>query len=228
MRRRNNIYGTRLAQIHAQAYGDAFAPAWPWLASQILAASPQPYLFDIGCGDGRWLAHASNMNIDGQGIDTSDVFVTMARKNGGEVALESAANMRPPPRISAATALGEVLAYKPAALAPAILTLARSLPTGGLLFFDLPGPDIPESDDDHGGKGWRLSVQNRKKGKLLVRNIQIETAEGLEREVHEQVLFAPQEALEIVEGFGLKGEILESYGPCPLLPGRFAIRARKP
>ncbi len=228
LRARRNIYGPALARLHAQAYGDTFAPAWPWLASQIRAAAPRPYLFDIGCGDGRWLAYARNMKIDGQGIDTSPVFVTMTRENGGEAALESAATMRPPARITAATALGEVLAYKPAALAPAVLTLARALPSGGLLFFDLPGPDIQEGDSDRGGDGWRLSVQLRKQGNLLVRKIQIETSEGLEQEVHEQVLFAPQEALGIVEGFGLQGEILASYGRCKLLPGRFAIRAVKP
>ncbi len=228
IRARNNIYGPALARVHAEAYGDSFAPAWPWLAEQIKASAERPYLYDIGCGDGGWLAYANNMKIDGQGIDISEYLVEISVRRGVRVSQDSAVSARAPEGLSAATALGEVLAYKPSALAPAILTLARALPRGGLVFFDLPGPGVPESDSDRGGKNWRMSVQVRKTASSLVRKIQIETREGVEQEVHEQTIFHPEEALAIVEGFGLKGEILDSYGPCPLLPGRFAIRAVKP
>ena len=228
VRARKNIYGPTLARIHAEAYGDTFAPAWPWLAEQIKASAEQPFLYDIGCGDGCWLAYAKDMKIDGQGIDISDVFVRLSTKRGVRASQDSALSARPPDGLSAATALGEVLAYKPSALAPAILNLARALPKGGLIFFDLPGPEVPESDSDRGGENWRMSVQVRKSDSSLVRKIQIETSEGVEKEVHEQTIFRPEEALGIIEGFGLTGEILESYGPCPLLPGRFAIRAVKP
>ncbi len=225
---RHQIYGAALARIHAQSYGDTFAPAWPWLAKQILAASDAPKLLDLGCGDGRWLAYAKSFNIDVQGFDSSPFFVEMATKSGLPVKLENASSPNLPDGLSAVTALGEVLAYKPAALAPAILNIGRVLPSGGLLFFDLPGPDVAESDHDRGGDGWRMSVQVRKSGKTLFRKIQIETHEGIEQELHQQLLFTPEEVIEIIEGFGLHGEILDSYGPCALLPGRFAIRGVKP
>ncbi len=231
IRPRQQIYGALLARIHAEAFADRFAPAWPWLAAQIGEASARPCLFDIGCGDGRWLAHAIETGIEGEGIDISEEFVRLAQARGLRglrVRHDSAQHVAPPPQTTAATALGEVLAYKPASLAPAIRRLARALPPGGLIFFDLPGPDTPEGDDDRGGKGWRLSVRARKSGRDLLRKIQVETARGREIELHELRLFAPEEALEIVEGLGLAGEILESYGPCPLAPGRFAIRAVKP
>jgi len=228
IRARREIYGPALAHIHAVAFQNTFRTAWPWLAEQILAAAKTPYLFDIGCGQGAWLSFAHNMKIIGQGIDISEHFISMARDAGVHANLESAQNAATPPGLTAVTALGEVLAYKPAALAPTILNLARKLPPGGLLFCDLPGPDTPEGDRDQGGDGWRMSVQIRKKGKTLYRRIQIETAEAIEQELHEQTLFAPREALEIAEGFGLKAEILDSYGPCALLPGRYALRAVKP
>ena len=228
IRARHDIYGTTLARIHAEAFADTFRTAWPWLSAQILERMASPVLLDVGCGDGAWLAYAANMKIAVQGIDISSAFVEMARTRGVRVELNSAAGVRPPADLTAVTALGEVLAYKPAALAPLVLNLSRALPSGGLLFFDLPGPDTPEGDNDRGGPDWRMSVQVRKTAKTLMRKIHIETRDGVEQEVHEQVLFNPEEALGIVEGFGLQGEILQSYGPCKLLPGRFAIRAMKP
>ncbi len=228
IRPRRAFYGSWLARIHAELYAERYAPAWPWLAAQITEASARPFLFDIGCGAGRWPAYAKSMKIEVEGIDISEEFVHICREKGLHVRHESAQHAAPPPQISAATALGEVLAYKPASLAPAIRDLARALPPGGLVFFDLPGPDTPEGDSDRGGKGWRLSVQQRKSGRDLLRKIQVETARGREIELHELRLFEPEEALGIVEGLGLAGEILESYGPCPLAPGRFAIRAVKP
>lgn len=228
VRPRRAFYGSRLARIHAELYAERYAPAWPWLATRIAEVSARPFLFDIGCGDGRWPAYAKIMKIEVEGIDISEEFVRMCQEKGLHVRHESAQHAAPPPQTTAATALGEVLAYKPASLAPIIRALARALPPGGLVFFDLPGPDMPEGDDDRGGKGWRLSVQQRKTGRDLLRKIQVETARGREIELHELRLFAPEEALGIVQGLGLAGEILESYGPCPLAPGRFAIRAVKP
>ena len=222
------IYGADLARVHHEAFSDSFRSAYDWLAEQIASSAARPYLFDIGCGDGGWLAHAKNMNIDGEGIDISNAFVEMARRAGVRARVDSAVSAQPPGATTAVTALGEVLAYIPSSLAPCLLTLSRKLASGGLILFDLPGPDTPQTDIDLGGKGWRLSARTRISGKRLTRRILVETREGQSREEHHQRLFTPQEACEIAQGFGLTARVLDSYGPCPLQPGRFAILARKP
>ncbi len=222
------IYGEAIAQIHARAFAGTFHAGFDWLASQVAGSALQPLLFDIGCGNGDWLAHAAARGIACRGIDQSPAFVKMCRQRGLDAHPGQAARAPLPRGTTAITALGEVLAYQPAALAPVVLNAARALPEGGLLLFDLPGPEVPAGDHDKGGPGWRLTSQVRLRGAMLTRKIHLETTEGTSQEVHHQRLFSPGEARDIVQGLGFEVEILDSYGPAPMLPGRFAIRARKP
>ena len=225
VRPRAPLYGKVLAHIHAERFAGQFAPAFDWLAARVRESAAHPRLFDLGCGDGRWLAHAANLKIAGEGIDISPFFIEAAQARGVTARQDSAASALPPPGTTAVTALGEVLAYAPAALAPCLRNLSRALPPGGVVLFDLPGPDTPPGDNDLGGPGWRMSVQTRIEGVSLTRRIFIETHAGVERETHHQRLFSPDEALGIARGFGFEATLLDSYGPCPLLPGRFAVMA---
>ncbi|HGG05837.1 MAG TPA: class I SAM-dependent methyltransferase, partial [Aliiroseovarius sp.] len=191
------------------------------------SAGTAPRLFDIGCGDGTWMAAARDMNIDVHGIDISDSFVDMCREKGLEVELESAVLATPPAGTNAVTALGEVLAYAPAAFTPCALILSRTLPKGAVFIFDLPGPDTPETETSVQGERWSLTSKTQVDGKRLTRTIQVDTKDGLSEEVHQQTLFAADEVADILREFGFDVDIVKSYGPCRLLPGRFGILARK-
>lgn len=225
---RASFYSMAVATAHAESAAAMFNPAHSWLAGQIGGSAARPYLFDIGCGDGSFLAAMGDMGIFGEGIDISGAFIAMARRKGLKVQQESAVQAPVPAGTTAITALGEVLAYDPPALAPMAHRAARALPSGGVMIFDLPGPDTPESDREIEGEDWRLASVVRIEGNSLIRDIEVNLNGQQVKEQHRQHLFAPEEVRGILEGFGMTAEIHESYGPCPLLPGRFAVLALKP
>lgn len=227
MAQRHAFYGAALAQAHAEAYADNFHTGFDWLGEMVKTAPGPARLFDIGCGDGSWMRAARDMKIEVKGIDISQAFTSMAKQTGLDVSQESAAQAQLPAGTNAVTALGEVLAYAPAALTPCALNVARALPSGGVFIFDMPGPDVPEGEVEAQGDGWHLHAKTRIKGSRLTRQISVEGAGGVEKEVHHQHLFAAKDVRDILSGFGFQAEIFDSYGACALLPGRFAILARK-
>jgi SAM-dependent methyltransferase len=222
------MYGPALARAHAERYNHLFRDAFPWLIDRIKGANAGPRLFDLGCGDGQWLAVAAEAGLAGEGIDVSAAMVARARTRGVTASQNSAARAALPQGTSAVTALGEVLAYEPASLSPALLAATRALPKGGLVIFDLPGPGIPATAGTVRGTGWELSSRALISGNRLTREIRVKSDGETVTETHVLRLFDPEEAQGIATGFGFKTEILQSYGPCPLLPGRFAIAAVKP
>ena len=60
-----------------------------------------------------------------------------------------------------------------------------------------------------------------------VRDITVTTPQGTIQETQEQQIFDPGAVTRLVADAGFSCDLLASYGPCPLLPGRFAILARK-
>lgn len=225
---RTAFYGMALAQAHADAFNGTFAAAHPWLAAQIAASGTTPFLFDIGCGDGYFLAEMAKLGLPGEGIDISAAFVSLAKRRGLDVRQESAMTARAPDGTTAITALGEVLAYDPAALAPAALYAARALPAGGVFLFDLPGPKTPATRTTAQGDGWTLDASSEVRGKILKREIEMRVGKQKVHETHLQHLFDPDEVLSILSGFGFQAEASDRFGPAPLLPGRVAFHARKP
>lgn len=225
---RHSFYSRAVATAHAEAFAGTFQPAHSWLAAQIQSGAPRPYLFDIGCGDGSFLEAMGNMGIFGEGIDISAAFVAMAKKRALIVRQESASQAELPAATTAITALGEVLAYAPAALAPVMLRASRALPSGGVMIFDLPSPDTPERESEAKGDGWTMQTRTWIEGETLTRDIDMDFQGMRVQEWHKQHLFRPDDVRGIAQGFAMECEILTSYGPCPLLPGRFAVLARKP
>ncbi|MAM61121.1 methyltransferase domain-containing protein [Maritimibacter sp. UBA3975] len=221
------MYGTALALVHAAAFADTFRPAFDWLAAQVRDGFTSPRLFDLGCGDGTWLAHARDQGIPGAGIDQSEAFVRLATARRLAVTVGDAAQPLIPPGSTSVTALGEVLAYAPPSLAGAVQATARALPPGGHFLFDLPGPDTPESTGRRTGEDWTLTARSRKHEGEITREITVDTPAGSHTETHRQQLFAPGEVTRLLDAAGFKADLRDSYGPCPLLPGRFAILARK-
>lgn len=221
------MYGPALAQIHAEAFNDTFRPAFDWLTEQAYAGPRPVRLFDLGCGDGAWLDHARYHGIPGAGLDVSEAFVRLAAARKLPVTVGDAAHPLIPATTTIVTALGEVLAYAPAALTGALQAVSRALPANGAFIFDLIGPDALESDKKRQGDGWTIAARSRIDGSRLTREITITTPRGTTTETHTQQIFTPENVTGMVRAAGFSCTLLDSYGPCPLLPGRFAILARK-
>jgi SAM-dependent methyltransferase len=221
------MYDTALALVHAAAFSDTFRRGFDWMVDQLYDGFARPRLFDLGCGDGTWLDHARYFGVPGAGLDTSEAFVRLATSRKLAVTTGDANTPRIPSGTTAVTAIGEVLAYTPSALAGAVQAAAGALPASGLLLFDLPGPDTPESETITHGKDWTLTSEARIRGGHLTRAIRVDTPAGTHTETHRQQLFSPGEVCALLDTAGFLPELLDSYGPCPLLPGRFAIHARK-
>ena len=79
---------------------------------------------------------------------------------------------------------------------------------------------------DSGGTGWQMSVTVDVADNLLTRRMRIEGGRGAARQlVHRQTVLDPASVTRRLDRLGFDVTVLDSYGPCPLLPGRFAIRA---
>lgn len=228
IRTRTSLYGEPLARIHSEAYSDTFRAGFPWLAKQIKTAPGPARLFDIGCGDGTWMQAANNMKITTEGIDVSGYFVDKCQKKGLQVALNSAAQTVVPKGTNAVTALGEVLSYKPANLSVVAFNTFRALPKGGVFIFDVPSLEMTPKTHKSEGDNWQLEARTFVSGNTISRHITMMTPQGRQEETHFQRLFSPHEVTGILTGFGFSLEILDHYGDCALLPGRFGVLARKP
>lgn len=225
---RTSLYGDPLARIHSAAYSDTFRAGFPWLAAQIKTAPGPVHLFDIGCGDGTWMHAANRLKINSEGVDISAYFVDICKRNGLQVSLNSAAQTVIPKGTNAVTALGEVLSYKPTSLSVVAFNTFRALPAGGVFIFDLPSLEMTQETHKSEGDNWQLEARTFVSGNTISRHITMMTPQGRQEETHFQRLFSPHEITGILTGFGFSAEILDSYGNCALLPGRFGILARKP
>ncbi len=219
------IYGPDLSRIHAEAYSDTFRDAFPWLVEQIRAACSDPSLLDAGCGSGAWLGFAKDAGIKAQGVDISRDFVDMCVSDGLAVRCADLNTVDLPKGLTAVTALGEVLAYRPAALCPFASEVARALEPGGVFLFDLTSPGCVGHAVRSAGEGWTLTADIEVDGAILTRTITTDVGGHVRTERHQQVLFEPKDVVSLLSELGFHVEIMPSYGPVALLPGRFAVKA---
>lgn len=224
------FYHARLAEIHAEAYATGFLRAFPWLIDTIQRAYKAPALHDLGCGDGRFMAAAADAGLKVTGSDISPAFIALARGRGQYV-VEAPARSAPWPRgTTALTALGEVLAYHDAD-APSLWAVAeaaaRSLPPDGLIIADLIGPGVTQSRHKHEGPDWTLTAEVARNGDVLTRRITITGAAPVPEILHSQAILDPAFVKDRLGALGFAVQILDDFGPLPLLPGRFGLIARK-
>ena len=126
----SGIYDADLAAIHSEGYSATYGAGFDWLCDRILAGPSPAGLFDVGCGDGTWLAHAAGRGITGAGCDLSPPFVAMARARGLDVTLARAGVVTIPEGTTAVTALGEVLSYIDVETGRIRLLLSRAMHSG--------------------------------------------------------------------------------------------------
>ncbi|MBO9472303.1 methyltransferase domain-containing protein [Shimia sp. R10_1] len=229
----SGLYSPDLARIHAEGFTATFAQSFDWLAETLQHGPTPPKLFDVGCGDGAWLDAARSRGVMGAGIDLSPAFVARARQRGLDVCEGNAANASIPSGTTAITCLGEVLSYiDPATghdtLVPFAQTAFDALPSGGLVLADLIGHRCLPQAARHSGDDWAVRVEVTVGGSRLSRRIETQVADRIDWVTHHQTRRAPQATKAALEAIGWRCDILQSYGPAPLLPGHFAIHLIKP
>ncbi len=229
----SGLYSPDLARIHAEGYNDTFDEAHDWLAAQILHGPANAHLFDIGCGDGTWLSVAEDRGVMGEGVDLSPAFVEIAQARGLLVKQGNAADIRIPKGTTAITCLGEVLSYidattKRDTLLPVARAAFDALPSGGLLFADLIGPRCLPKAPRNTGTDWQMRIEVTVERDLLTRRIETQVGDRFDTVIHQQSRRHPDSTKRALEAIGWHCEILDSYGPAGLLPGRFAIKLTKP
>lgn len=229
----SGLYSPDLARIHAEGFTSTFAEAYAWLCDTITRGPAPAQLFDVGCGDGSWLAFAKARGLAGAGMDLSPAFVDLARSRGLDVIKGNAAHVTIPDGTTALTCLGEVLSYiDPDTGHDTLLPLAQSaleaLPSGGMLFADLIGHRCLPQATRQSGEDWAVRVEVTVGGARLTRRIETQVASRIDWVTHHQSRRAPQATKAALERMGWRCDLLSSYGPGPLLPGRFAIQLTKP
>lgn len=222
------IYGQTLAQIHSDGYARTYWAGYGALCDQI--SGPKARLFDIGCGDGTWLSFAADRGIPGSGCDQSPAFVQTAQSHGCDVVLATGANANIPEDTTAVTALGEVLCYHKQGYPPDlddVLAMVANMPTVTFLAFDLIGPTVKPRSVSSAEGAARMSFHTRIEGSTMIREIETVLDGHTDIEIHYQRIMDPQDVKEQVERSGFSCTIATHYGPCPLLPGRFAVLAQR-
>ena len=222
-----DFYGLPLARAHAEGFTDWLLAAYPWLLERVRATAPQPILWDVGCGDGSWLAYAQQAGVQCSGIDRSSAFVSMCEQKGLTVTCDDAMSAPVPVGVSAVSALGEVLCYAPAAFDALLERLATSLPAGGGFWFDLVGTGVKSSRGQFSKNDWHIETEVEVSGDVLTRQIRIRSAQGSQQEIHRQRIFHEEDILARLIDKGFAAHLLNAYGDAPLLPGRFAVEARR-
>lgn len=234
-------YGEDLAAVHAAGFtGLAVAGA-----RELLGHLPRPSrVVELGCGDGTTARLLSEAGHEVLGIDASRAFISLAREHAPRAAFRVASfvDVVLPEGCDAVLAIGEVLGYRldPDSNEPALDQIfaraVRALRPGGLLLFDLAGPDrVPRSGQrgSHEGNGWSVHVEAATDGRELRRRIVTfrEVGGGCFRrseEVHRLCLHSPSQVLARLRSAGFVARTLpRGYAGEPLPRGVTAYIARK-
>lgn len=221
------FYGSTLARVHSEGFSEWLAPAYPWLLERVRSTGARPALWDVGCGDGSWLASVQKSGVSCSGVDRASAFVSMCRHKGLSVVQGEAAQAAIPAGVTAVTALGEVLCYEPAAFDLFVGRLANNLPVGGGIWFDLIGIGVSSSRGQFSKNDWQVKTEVEVSGDILRRHISIQSAQGSLEETHFQKLYTEEAVLHALADHGFEARLLPAYGNVSQLQGRFAVEARR-
>lgn len=236
------VYGADLAAIQAVAFGDHARGAAPALLD-LLAAHPGGRVVDLGCGAGDWLRALTAAGHDAVGVEASPHLAARARRRAPAAAVqETGLDHADLSGAVAVTALGEVFNYlTPGARTPSLTSrlrrIARALPEGGLLMFDLIVAGTPsmayrtwsEGDD------WLLAVElseapGRGRAERRIRIFRREQGGAGWRATEERhALRIPTRdaVVAALHAAGFRVRVRRSWGAHPLLPRRLAFIARR-
>lgn len=235
-------YRTDLAYVHDRGFGHFAAGAGRLLVAELRRRGIlDGTVIDAGCGSGITAAFLAECGYRVIGVDLSEALLEIARRRVPQAMFRKASfvELEVPPCV-AVCAIGEVLNYGfddrsgPAARVDFFRRVIASLAPGGVLLFDVAGPDrAPErptrnffEDDD-----WAVLVETSVEARVLTRRIVTFRRDGgayrRDAEVHRLRLVPPEEIVSELERSGFGVEELRSYDDEALPPGLLGFLAYK-
>ena len=232
------LYGTDLARIHAEAFGDLGQAAGRHLVELLRSRGVHSgRVIDLGCGAGALAEVADRCGFEAWGVDVSAAMVALARqrvpRGSFEVAALESVSL---PHCAAVAAAGEVVSYAlgtsagESRLRELFKKVHAALDEGGVLLFDAAAPGrgtgaVPGHWD---GDEWAIlaDVEETQDARTLTRRITMFIRDGevfrRSREMHRLDLF-PQEVVEtLLAEAGFSVRVRDRYGESPL-PGGLVV-----
>lgn len=237
-------YAEDLAYIHDTGHTEYARQAAPGLLALLRRHGVREGLIvDLGCGSGRWARELNRAGYQVLGVDQSPAMVRLARRiaPASRFRVGSLFRVRLPP-CSGITSIGECLNYRfdawnsRAALVRLFRRAHRALRPGGVLVFDVAGPDrLPPNGPRHtwsAGRDWAVMSSTFGKRSLLVRHIVCFRRHGelyrRSEEVHELRLYRAADLAVDLAGCGFEVCTLTRFGRFRLPPGISGLLAVKP
>jgi SAM-dependent methyltransferase len=241
-----DAYREDLAYIHDKGHGAVARDAAERLIGELATGRhPNGTVVDLGCGSGILASVLVETGYQVVGIDVSEAMVALARERvpSAEFRIGSFVSADLPTSV-AVTAIGEVVNYAfdaangEAALADLLRRAYEALVPGGVLLFDVAGPDRARPGEtcrtQTMGLDWAVLVETAVEPGtgVLTRHItsfrQVGVLYRRDVEVHRLVLREPAAVLELLREVGFQAEILPRYGAVPLPQGVVPFLGRKP
>ncbi|MBL9022056.1 MAG: class I SAM-dependent methyltransferase [Myxococcales bacterium] len=239
------LYEQDLALVHAEGFG-GYAEAALSALMPVLHGSEPPVrrVLDVGCGAGAGSKALVRAGFEVIGLDPSEALLDHARRAAPEgTFLRRSAYGEPLPPADAVVAIGEPLTYHAleadagATLRAFFAEVARALPEGGWLMFDLidaEGPPL-STRSFRSAEDWLVVSETVEDivGRRLVRRIETFVREPgsdtyrRRRETHHVKLFARSQVIEWLEAAGFEPLLLPPLPEAARLPRRFALGARR-
>lgn len=199
-------------------------------------------ILEFGCGSGVTAGILSDRGYSVAGFDLSESLLEMARQRAPRARFRVGTFVDVEmPECVAVCAIGEVLSYRfdrqnaPSARDAFFESAYRSLVDGGVLLFDVAGPDRALGTPVrtfHEGKDWAVLVDaSAEAGTLTRRIVTFRRLGDLFRrdcEAHELELIAPELTESKLRAIGFQVERLSGYGEVPFPQGMHGFLARRP
>lgn len=238
-----DAYQDDLAYIHDVGFGHLARSAAAIIVEQLgQQGIHEGIVVDLGCGSGITARVLCDAGFTVIGIDLSEALIKIAQRRVPEAEFQvgSFVTAQIPPCV-AVMAVGEVFSYSfdeansNAARAALLSRIYAALMPGGLLLFDMAGPDraplISPQRTFMEGSDWAVLVEAEVDHKLLTRRVTTFRKQGeLYRrnvEVHQQHLIDSNDILKLLQQVGFSVQAFESYGDQPLPMGVVGFLARK-
>ena len=240
-------YREDLAHINDTGFSDFTEAASPGLLALLRHYRVNSgMVVDLGCGSGHWASVLTNAGYEVLGVDLSPAQIELAQNKAPQARFQTESLMSVAiPACDAITAIGEIVNYQfdsgqtRSGLTRLFRRAYKALRPGGLLIFDVAGPDrVPKTTPALFWKeapDWSIfvDVDGNTQARWMTRRIVSfrRNADGFYRrseELHRLRLHDPKEIVADLKAIGFIARVTPGYGSFRLYPGMHAIIARKP